>query len=154
MTSLFAPDKYFMMKDWGINPYDPDSTWEGLKQTNTKELKRLAKALTYVDEGMENNYATTKTLKDNYEVRDKLIGWIMGLIYFNDVNYFHDKLSSPKGFLAPSHPYVLSFVELFTKEYQRPTRILNCSDAFLVSIMRREGGGKWILAHKKYGDSK
>ncbi len=82
MTSLFAPDKYFMMKDWGINPYDPDSTWEGLKQTKTKELKRLAKALTYVDEGMENNYETTKTLKGDYELRDKLIGWIMGLIYF------------------------------------------------------------------------
>ena len=41
MTSLFAPDKYFMMKDWGINPYDPDSTWEGLKQTNMNKNNQI-----------------------------------------------------------------------------------------------------------------
>lgn len=151
--SIFDVDKYFIVKDWGINPYDPDSTWDGLKNLRLKELMRMAKALTDVDVGMKSNYESYKE-KDSYAKRDTLIGWIMGLIYFNDVNYFHDKLSSPKGFLAPSHPFVFSFVEYFAQKYQRPTRILNCSDAFLVSIMRREGGGKWILAHKKYGDSK
>lgn len=153
MTSLFAPDKYFIVKDWGINPYDPDSTWDELKTLKLKELLRLTKALTYVDVGMKSNYESYKE-KDVYAKRDTFIGWIMGLIYFNDVNYFHDKLSSPKGFLAPSHPFVMSFVEYFAQNYQRPTQILNCSDAFLVSMMRRYGGGKWILAHKKFGDSK
>ena len=124
MTSLFAPDKYFMMKDWGINPYDPDSTWEGLKQTNTKELKYFAKALTYVDEGMENNYATTKTLKDDYELRDKLIGWIMGLIYFNDVNYFHDKLSSPKGVSCTQPSFCILVCGVFCTEVSNPPRFL------------------------------
>ena len=151
--SIFDVDKYFIVKDWGINPYDPDSTWDGLKNLRLKQLMRMAKALTDVDVGMKSNYESYKE-KDSYAKRDTLIGWIMGLIYFNDVNYFHDKLSSPKGFLAPSHPFVFSFVEYFAQKYQRPTRILNCSDAFLVSIMRREGGGKCILAHKKYGDSK
>ena len=150
--SIFDVDKYFIVKDWGINPYDPDSTLNGLKSLKLKELMRLAKALTDVDVGMKSNYDAYTVVKGN-EKRDTFIGWIMGLIYFNDVNYFHDKLSSPKGFLAPSHPFVFSFVEYFTQKYQRPTQILNCSDAFLVSMMRRYGGGKWILAHKKYGDA-
>ncbi|MHA1286760.1 MAG: hypothetical protein ACTSPB_05080 [Candidatus Thorarchaeota archaeon] len=150
--SIFDVDKYFIVKDWGINPYDPDSTWDGLKSLQLKELMRLAKSLTDVDGGMKSNYESYKE-KDSYAKRDTLVGWIMGLIYFNDVNYFHDKLSSPKGFLAPSHPFVMSFVEYFVLNYQRPTQILNCSDAFLVSMMRRYGGGKWIIAHKKYGDA-
>jgi len=152
--SIFDVNKYFIVKDWGINPYDPDSTWDGLKSLKLKELMRLAKALTDVDVGMKSNYDSYAVVKrDAQHRRDTVIGWIMGLIYFNDVNYFHDKLSSPKGFLAPSHPLVFSFVEYFTQKYQRPTQILNCSDAFLVSMMRRYGGGKWILAHKKYGDA-
>jgi len=150
--SIFDVDKYFIVKDWGINPYDPDSTWDGLKNLQLKELQRMTKALTDVDVGMKSNYESYKE-KDSYAKRDTLIGWIMGLIYFNDVNYFHDKLSSPKGFLAPSHPFVWSFVEYFAQNYQRPTQILNCSNGFLVSIMRRYGGGKWILAHKKFGDA-
>ncbi len=150
--SIFEVDKYFIVKDWGINPYDPDSTWDGLKNLQLKELQRMTKALTDVDVGMKSNYESYKE-KDSYAKRDTLIGWIMGLIYFNDVNYFHDKLSSPKGFLAPSHPFVWSFVEYFTQKYQRPTQILNCSDAFLVSMMRRYGGGKWIMTHKKFGDA-
>ncbi len=152
--SIFDVNKYFIVKDWGINPYDPDSTWDGLKNLKLKELMRLAKALTDVDVGMKSNYDSYAVVKrDARHRRDTITGWIMGLIYFNDVNYFHDKLSSPKGFLAPSHPLVFSFVEYFTQKYQRPTQILNCSDAFLVSMMRRYGGGKWILAHKKYGDA-
>ena len=152
--SIFDVNKYFIVKDWGINPYDPDSTWDGLKSLKLKELMRLAKALTDVDVGMKSNYDSYAVVKrDARHRRDTVTGWIMGLIYFNDVNYFHDKLSSPKGFLAPSHPLVFSFVEYFTQKYQRPTQILNCSDAFLVSMMRRYGGGKWILAHKKYGDA-
>ena len=152
--SIFDVDKYFIMKDWGINPYDPDSTLESLRKTTSKELKRLAQALTDVDEGMEKNYkefvATVKP--SNYELRDALIGWIMGLIYFNDVEYFHKQSRSGYGFLAPSHPYVSSFIEYFTLKYQRPTKILNCSDAFIVDFMRRYGGGKWIIAHMNYGD--
>lgn len=152
--SIFDVNKYFIVKDWGINPYDPDSTWDGLKNLKLKELMRLAKALTDVDVGMKSNYDSYAVVKrDARHRRDTITGWIMGLIYFNDVNYFHDKLSSPKGFLAPSHPLVFSFVEYFAQNYQRPTQILNCSDAFLVSMMRRYGGGKWILAHKKYGDA-
>ncbi len=149
--SIFDVDKYFIVKDWGINPYDPDTTWNGLKSLKLKELMRLTKALTDVDVGMKSNYDSYTVVKRD-EKRDTLIGWIMGLIYFNDVNYFHDKLSSPKGFLAPSYPFVFSFVEHFTLKYQRPTKILNCSDAFIVDFMRRYGGGKWIIAHMKYGD--
>ena len=150
--SIFDVDKYFIMKDWGINPYDPDATWDGLKTLKLKELMRLTKALTDVDVGMKSNYDSYTVVKRD-EKRDTLIGWIMGLIYFNDVNYFHDKLSSPFGFLAPSYPFVMSFVEHFTEKYQRPTKILNCSDAFIVDFMRRYGGGKWIIAHMKYGDA-
>ena len=81
--SIFDVDKYFIVKDWGINPYDPDSTWDGLKKLKLKELMRMAKALTDVDVGMKSNYESYKE-KDSYAKRDTLIGWIMGLIYFND----------------------------------------------------------------------
>ena len=41
----WKPDKYYMMKEWGINPYDPTDTYEGLSNLPQKEIKRLYTAI-------------------------------------------------------------------------------------------------------------
>ena len=39
------PDNEFIVKDWGINPYDPTASYQGFMNLSEKERKRLLKAL-------------------------------------------------------------------------------------------------------------
>ena len=38
------PDNEFIVKDWGINPYDPTASYQGFMNLSQKERKRLLKA--------------------------------------------------------------------------------------------------------------
>lgn len=113
------PGVHFVVKDWGINPYDPPETLEGLAKLNLKELKRLLKAL-----------AALPTTPSIYSVKPMLrlgdqqgvLLQIMSIVYFNKSNHFEDDTLSE-----------------FVNSYIVPTRVLNWSDDYLVSFMRTQG---------------
>ena len=78
----WTPDKYFIMKDWGINPYDPNDTFEGLRKLPHKELKRLSKALKEI--GLDCGIIVV-----GHELnKENIISNIMGVIYFNNIYHF------------------------------------------------------------------
>jgi len=56
----WKPDKYYLMKEWGINPYDTPDTLEGLNKLPQKEIKRLYTAIAEnTGLPMVYNYKTT-----------------------------------------------------------------------------------------------
>ena len=64
----WTPDKYFIMKDWGINPYDPNDTFEGLRKLPHKELKRLSKALKEI--GLDFKFVSRQPKSDELSYKD------------------------------------------------------------------------------------
>jgi hypothetical protein len=113
----WTPDKYFIMKDWGINPYDPNDTFEGLRKLPHKELKRLSKALKEI--GLDCGIIVGHELN-----KENIISNIMGVIYFN--NFYH--------FVAHN-----TTVSNWVKKYLRTANLLNWSGENFVTMMRKEG---------------
>ena len=111
----WTPDKYFIMKDWGINPYDPNDTFDGLRKLPHKELKRLSKALQEI--GLDCPL-TNELNKEN------IISNIMGVIYFNNVYHFKNGAIS---------------VSNWVNKYLRTANLLNWSGENFVTMMRKEG---------------
>jgi hypothetical protein len=108
------PGVHFVVKDWGINPYDPPETLKGLDNLSFKELKRLLKALAALP--------TTPSLLAISGDQQGVLLQIMSLVYFNKSNHFEDDTLSE-----------------FVNSYIVPTRVLNWSDDYLVSFMRKQG---------------
>jgi len=126
MTMDWTPDKYYIMKEWGINPYDPTDTMEGLNNIPQKEIKRLYQTLAEATLlPMVFDSATTP-----YKLE------IMGVVYFHNNLYFEN---SPAG--------VKRFRE-WLDMYNQPSRLLNWSASNFVELMRKQG---FFLAHMKYG---
>jgi len=80
---------------------------------NLKELKRLLKALTALP--------TTSISAISGDQQGVLLQ-IMSIVYFNKSNHFEDDTLSE-----------------FVNSYTIPTRVLNWSDYYLVSFMRKQG---------------
>ena len=118
----WKPDKYYLMKEWGINPYDPTDTYEGLSKMPQKEIKRLYTAIAEnTGLPMVYNYKTTP-----YKME------LMGVIYFHNNLYFHNT----------------DEVVEWVSKYNQPSRLLNWSPSNFVELMRKQG---FFLAHMKYG---
>jgi len=114
----WTPDKYFIMKDWGINPYDPNDTFEGLRKLPHKELKRLSKALKEI--GLDCGIIVV-----GHELnKENIISNIMGVIYFNNIYHF------------VAHNTTVSN---WVKKYLRTANLLNWSGENFVTMMRKEG---------------
>ena len=122
----WKPDKYYLMKEWGINPYDPTDTYEGLSKMPQKEIKRLYTAIAEnTGLPMVYNYKTTP-----YKME------LMGVIYFHNNLYFENTIEG-----------VSEFKEWVNK-YKQTSRLLNWSASNFVELMRKQG---FFLAHMKYG---
>jgi len=115
----WTPDKYFIMKDWGINPYDPTDTFDGLRKLPHKELKRLSKALQEI--GLKCPLADRVGHELN---KESIISNIMGVIYFNNVYHF------------VVHNITVSD---WVNKYLRTANLLNWSGENFVTMMRKEG---------------
>lgn len=115
----WTPDKYFIMKDWGINPYDPTDTFDGLRKLPHKELKRLSKALQEI--GLNCPLADRVGHELN---KESIISNIMGVIYFNNVYHF------------VVHNITVSD---WVNKYLRTANLLNWSGENFVTMMRKEG---------------
>ena len=114
----WTPDKYFIMKDWGINHYDPNDTFEGLRKLPHKELKRLSKALKEI--GLDCGIIVV-----GHELnKENIISNIMGVIYFNNIYHF------------VAHNTTVSN---WVKKYLRTANLLNWSGENFVTMMRKEG---------------
>ena len=116
------PGVHFVVKDWGINPYDPPETLKGLDNLPLKELKRLLKALVALP--------TTDFFAPIHLDQQGVVLQIMNIVYFNNSDYLGDDTLSE-----------------FVNSYTIPTRVLNWSDDYLVSFMRKQG---MFLAHIDY----
>ena len=114
----WTPDKYFIMKDWGINPYDPNDTFDGLRKLPHTELKRLSKALKEIGLDCGIIVVGQELNKEN------IITNIMGVIYFNNIYHF------------VAHNTTVSN---WVKKYLRTANLLNWSGENFVTMMRKEG---------------
>tara|TARA_B100000029_G_scaffold175922_1_gene173182 strand:+ start:2475 stop:2855 length:381 start_codon:yes stop_codon:yes gene_type:complete len=119
------PGIHFIVKDWGINPYDPPQTYAGLNRLKRKELKRMSNFLAEIP------FIEWIPLEVNFDSRENLILQIMGIVYFQKNQAFEDTED----------------VESFVDYYTRPTRLLNWSDHHLVDMMRKQGK---FIAHIDY----
>tara|TARA_R110001606_G_scaffold103763_1_gene226859 strand:+ start:5035 stop:5460 length:426 start_codon:yes stop_codon:yes gene_type:complete len=130
MTMDWTPDKYYIMKEWGINPYDPTDTMEGLDKLGRngkgKELIRLYETLA------EATLLPMKVGRRHTVGGRKMRKEIMGVIYFHNNLYFHE----------------LADVEVWVEKYNQTSRLLNWSPSNFVELMRKQG---FFLAHMKYG---
>ncbi len=128
MIMDWTPDKYYIMKEWGINPYDPTDTMEGLDKLGRngkgKELIRLYETLAE---------ATLLPMKlGRHAIGRKMRKEIMGVIYFHNNLYFPRTVD----------------VEVWVEKYNQTSRLLNWSPSNFVDLMRKQG---FFLAHMKYG---
>ena len=119
----WKPDKYYLMKEWGINPYDPTDTYEGLNKLPENEIKRLYPALAKATLlPMDGGRGWTSNMKRE----------IMGVVYFHNNLYFHNT----------------DEVVEWVSKYNQPSRLLNWSPSNFVELMRKQG---FFLTHLKYG---
>lgn len=122
----WKPDKYYLMKEWGINPYDPPDTLEGLNKLPQKQIKRLYNAIAEnTGLPMVYNYQTTP-----YKME------LMGVIYFHNNLYFENTIEGVSEFKD------------WVNKYKQTSRLLNWSPSNFVELMRKQG---FFLAHMKYG---
>ena len=120
----WKPDKYYLMKEWGINPYDPPDTLNGLDKMPQKEVKRLYEAIA------ENTELPMVWNRGHYIME------LMGVIYFHNNLYFENTIDG------------LSEFAEWVEKYNQTSRLLNWSPSNFVELMRKQG---FFLAHMKYG---
>jgi hypothetical protein len=127
------PDNEFIVKDWGINPYDPPASFQGFDALSEKEQKRLLKALA---ESPRNSAANADPYaRPDYMAPTANLPLFMGVLYFNDWSYFYGdwrKLSA------------------FVESYSQPSTIMNWNTEQFVTMVRRTGGLN-ILARFPFG---
>ena len=111
MTMEWTPDKYYLMKEWGINPYDPTDTLAGLEKLPLREVGRLWNTLLTIG-FMKSGGGTITGIRQ-----------IMGLIYFEDSEKWED----------------YNVMTQWAKSYDLPSKIMNWSTSNFVTMMRKEG---------------
>lgn len=129
------PDNEFIVKDWGINPYDPTASYQGFLNLSQKEQNRLLKALAESPRNSASNadlwnagsYAMGATSNLNL---------FMGVLYFNDWSYFYGDLKKLEAFLAA---------------YSQPSMILNWNTEQFITMVRRTGKGLLYMGRLPFG---
>ena len=117
------PDNEFIVKEWGINPYDPTASYQGFLNLSQKERKRLLKALA---ESPRNSAANADPYADFMSPNNNPY-LFMGVLYFNDWAYFFPE-SDEK-------------LEAFLAAYSQPSTILNWNTEQFITLIRRTGKG-------------
>ena len=126
------PDNEFIVKDWGINPYDPTASFQGFEALSQKEKRRLLKALA---ESPRNSAANADPYARPEYLHMSEHFLFMGVLYFNDWSYFYG-----------NWPKLAAFVEA----YNQPSKIMNWNTEQFVTMVRRTGGLN-ILARFPFG---
>lgn len=127
------PDNEFIVKDWGINPYDPTASLQGFEALPEKEQERLLKALA---ESPRNSAANAEPFaRPDYLHRTANPCLFMGVLYFNDWSYFYGNWAK---------------LAAFVETYSQPSKILNWNTEQFVTLVRRTGGLN-ILARFPFG---
>jgi len=127
------PDNEFIVKDWGINPYDPTASLQGFEALPEKEQERLLKALA---ESPRNSAANAEPFaRPDYLHRTANPCLFMGVLYFNDWSYFYGNWTK---------------LAAFVETYSQPSKILNWNTEQFVTLVRRTGGLN-ILARFPFG---
>ena len=127
------PDNEFIVKDWGINPYDPTASYQGFMNLSQKERKRLLKALADSPRNSAVNadpYADFMSPNTNPYL-------FMGVLYFNDWAYFFPE-SDEK-------------LEAFLAAYSQPSTILNWNTEQFITLIRRTGKGLLYMGRLPFG---
>jgi hypothetical protein len=124
------PDNEFIVKDWGINPYDPTASYQGFRNLSQKEQKRLINALLESPRNSAINFEGVEYRTHEYDFS------FMGCLYFNDWTYF------------TSNPEKL---ELFLLAYIQPSMILNWNTEQFITMVRRTGKGLLYMGRLPFG---
>jgi len=127
------PDNEFIVKDWGINPYDPTASYQGFMNLSQKERKRLLKALA----DSPRNSAANADPYANFMSPNNNPYLFMGVLYFNDWAYFFPE-SDKK-------------LEAFLAAYSQPSTILNWNTEQFVALVRRTGKGLLYMGRFPFG---
>ena len=127
------PDNEFIVKEWGINPYDPTASFQGFEALSQKEQERLLKALA---ESPRNSAANAEPFaRPDYMGPIANLPLFMGVLYFNDWSYFYGNWLK---------------LGAFVQAYGQPSKILNWNTEQFVAMVRRTGGLN-ILARFPFG---
>lgn len=127
------PDNEFIVKDWGINPYDPTASYQGFLNLSPKERKRLLKALA---ESPRNSAANADPYADFMSPNNNPY-LFMGVLYFNDWAYFFPETDEK--------------LEAFLAAYSQPSMILNWNTEHFITMIRRTGKGLLYMGRLPFG---
>ena len=127
------PDNEFIVKDWGINPYDPTASYQGFMNLSQKERKRLLKTLA---DSPRNSAANADPYADFMSPNTNPY-LFMGVLYFNDWAYFFPE-SEEK-------------LEAFLAAYSQPSTVLNWNTEQFVTMVRRTGKGLLYMGRLPFG---
>ena len=130
------PDNEFIVKDWGINPYDPPASYQGFLNLSSKEQKRLMNALA---ESPRNPSGPSSWWVDGQQM--SLVVAFMGCLYFNDWNYF----------ATPTVATGFKKLEAFLESYSQPSMILNWNTEQFITMVRRTGKGLLYMGRLPFG---
>lgn len=130
------PDNEFIVKDWGINPYDPTASYQGFLNLSQKEQKRLLNAL--LESPRNPSGPNGWWLGGPPGV---MVVAFMGCLYFNDWEYF----------ATPTVATGLKKLEAFLEAYSQPSMILNWNTEQFITMVRRTGKGLLYMGRLPFG---
>lgn len=133
------PDNEFIVKDWGINPYDPTASYQGFLNLSQKEQKRLLNALLESPRNSAINSEPNEWWRTGGT--DEMVVAFMGCLYFNDWGHF----STPTVYSG------LKKLESFLEAYSQPSTILNWNTEQFITLIRRTGKGLLYMGRLPFG---
>ena len=130
------PDNEYIVKDWGINPYDPTASYQGFMNLSQKEQKRLLNAL--LESPRNPSGPNGWWLGGPPGV---MVVAFMGCLYFNDWEYF----------ATPTVSTGFKKLEAFLEAYSQPSMILNWNTEQFITMVRRTGKGLLYMGRLPFG---
>ena len=133
------PDNEYIVKDWGINPYDPTASYQGFMNLSQKERKRLLNALLE----SPRNSAINSEPNEWWRIggTDEMVVAFMGCLYFNDWGHFS----------TPTVNSGLKKLEAFLAAYSQPSTLLNWNTEQFITLIRRNGKGLLYMGRLPFG---
>lgn len=132
------PDNEFIVKDWGINPYDPTASYQGFMNLSEKERKRLLKAL--ADSPRNPAGPSNSWIGGPHNPEIDAVAF-MGCLYFNDWEHFATPTVAT-GFIK---------LQAFLAAYSQPSTILNWNTEQFITMVRRTGKGLLYMGRLPFG---
>ena len=132
------PDNEFIVKDWGINPYDPTASYQGFMNLSEKERKRLLKAL--ADSPRNPAGPSNSWIGGPHNPEIAAVAF-MGCLYFNDWEHFATPTVAT-GFIK---------LQAFLAAYSQPSTILNWNTEQFITMVRRTGKGLLYMGRLPFG---